>query len=166
MTKRTTTLIGLLGLALGAFILCARAPRAIGEMGPHHGHHGHGMAGAGRLIPGLLWSTDLTADQQTQVHQILDANRPTMEQLAEQLHQATKAFGHLMLAGQPPQADAVSAQLAAIAQLQQQLAQNEANTVMSIRALLTPDQLAKADAAIDHAPPWHGRKPCAGEHDS
>jgi len=38
---------------------------------------------------------------------------------------------------------------AVVAQVQQQLAQHEATTVMAIRALLTPDQLAKANAAKD-----------------
>ena len=156
MNKRIIGLIGLAMVALYAVNVHAETtPDTPGCS--HHGWHRMG-GGPGRLIPLLLRSTDLTADQETQVHQILDADRAAVHDLVTQLHQAKNDLATLMLGPQEPPADTVSAKLASIAQLQQQLAQHQAGTVTKIRGVLTADQLAKALAAKDNKPAWHGKK--------
>lgn len=141
MTKRTMTLIGLAAAGMYAVSAYAQPP-----MGPHHKGCG-GPGGPGRLIHVILHSADLTADQETQAHSILDSNRSTVGGIFTQLHQANTDLATLLLGPQDVQADALSTQLTKINQLQLQLAQQEANTVSAIRALLKPEQLAKAAAA-------------------
>src|SRR5262249_52250256 len=107
MTKRNTVLIGLAAVGLYALTAYAEAPTGLSGMWHHHKHKRGG--GTGRLIPLLLHSTDLTHDQQTQAHQILDANRPAAQQLFTQLHQAQKDLATLLLAPEV-QKDAVATQ--------------------------------------------------------
>ena len=145
--KRTLVLTAVAVAALAA--VAASAQTATDTPGKWHHHHGPMMgAGPGRLIPLLMRSTDMTADQDAKAHQILDADRPAMEQLFGQLAQANKDLANLIL-GQDVKPAAITAQQAVVTQLQQQVAQHETNTVMAIRALLTPDQLTKASAARD-----------------
>jgi len=148
MTKRSTML-----MALAVAGICAVRGYAQGPPGmpPHLPM----LGGPGRLIPVILHETDLTADQQTQAQQILDTNRAALEPIFTQLKQANDDLANLLLGPGDVQADAVATQLARISQLQQQLAQNEANTVVALRGILTADQLAKADAAKDDWHPWH-----------
>jgi Spy/CpxP family protein refolding chaperone len=151
MRQRTTVLIEL--AAVGMYALAMHPHMAGAEPGRWHHHPPMMGGGPGPLIGLLLHSTDLTADQETQVHQILDADRPAVQQIFSQLHQAQKDLANLLLAPQV-QTDAVTTQQALIAQLQQELAQHETSTVMAIRAILTPEQLAKANAAKDQ---WQAR---------
>ena len=139
MTRRNLALMGLAAASLYAFTAYAQPPM----MGRHHG----GGCGPGRLIHVLLRSADLTADQETQAHTILDTNRSAVEAIHTQLRQANNDLANLLLGASDVQSDAVTAQLTKINQLQLQLEQNTANTVLAIRAILTPDQLAKAAAA-------------------
>jgi Spy/CpxP family protein refolding chaperone len=140
MMKRTSVLIGLAAASLYAVSVYAHPPMM---GGPGMG----GGCGGGRLVHVLLRSADLTADQETQVHDILDADRSAVHDIFGQMRQAKDDLATLLLGSQDVQADALAAQLAKIDQVQQQLAQHEADTVLKIRALLTPDQLAKAAAA-------------------
>jgi Spy/CpxP family protein refolding chaperone len=156
MIKRTIGLVGLAAVALYAPSVYAQSATETPGCNHHRGHHMGG--GPGRLIPLLLRTTDLTPDQKSQVHQILDADRPAVQEIVTQLRHAKDDLATLMLGAQEPQADMVSAKLATIAQLQQQRAQHQAATVTKIRGVLTAEQLAKALAAKDQKPAWHGRK--------
>jgi Spy/CpxP family protein refolding chaperone len=147
--KRNILLIGLAAAGLTAFTIGTHT--ALGMPGMEHRHPPMMGGGPGRLIPLLLHSADLTADQETQVHQLLDADRPAVQQIVSQLRQANDDLANLLLGSQGVQADAVAAQQVVIAGLQQQLAQHETNAVLAIRALLSPDQLAKANAAKEQA---------------
>jgi Spy/CpxP family protein refolding chaperone len=148
MTKRTMLLIGLAAISVTALGVYAQSATP-GAPPPCMGHHrGHMMGGGpGRLIHLLMKSTDMTPDQQTQAHAILDANRSAGESLFPQLRQANADLASLLLGPQDVQADALSTQLTKINQLQLQLEQQTANTVLAIRGLLKPEQLAKAAAA-------------------
>ncbi len=156
MTKRNIVVIGLALAGMWAWSAQAQPSDPLPGMGHHHRHMMGG--GPGGLIPLLLHATDLTPDQDAQVHQILDADRPAVQPIFSQLQQANTDLASLLLGAQGVQSDAVSAQLTLIAQLQQQLAQHEVATVAAIRAILTPDQLAKALAAKDQMRAWHGDK--------
>ena len=142
-TKRNSFLIGLATAGMFALSAQAQPPGPPPMMGPHHG----GGFGPGRVIHVLLRSADLTADQQTQAHQILDANHSAVETIFTNLRQANNDLASLLLGASDVQADALSTQLTKINGLQLQLEQQTANTVLAIRALLTPEQLAKAAAA-------------------
>ena len=148
MTDRSIVLMGLAAISVTALGVYAQSNTPV-PLKPCMGHHrGHMMGGApGRLIHLLMRSTDLTPDQETQAHAILDANRPAVEGIFTQLRQAHTDLANLVLGPQDVQADALSAQLTKINQLQLQLDQQTANTVLAIRALLKPEQLATAAAA-------------------
>ena len=78
------------------------------------------------------------------------------------MHQAKDDLAKSVLGPQDVAADAVSARLAHIAELKQQLAQRQVATALAIRAILTPEQLAKAAAARDQLP-HHEKGPCNGK---
>jgi len=148
MTKRTLAFIGLAAISVTALGVYAQSTTPAPPP-PCMGHHrGHMMGGGpGRLIHLLMQSTDMTSDQETQAHALLDANRSTMDGIFTQLRQANADLANLLLGAQDVQADALSTQLTKINQLQLQLDQQTANTVLAVRALLKPEQLAKAAAA-------------------
>jgi Spy/CpxP family protein refolding chaperone len=149
MRTRNMVLIGLMALSLGAAGVSAQSTTPAPPppwMGHHHGPPMMG-GGPGRVIPLLLHSTDLTADQQTQVQQILESNRADAQTIFTQLRQANDDLATLLVGPDDVPADKLATQLAAINQAQLQLAQHEANTVLAIRGVLTADQLAKAAAA-------------------
>jgi Spy/CpxP family protein refolding chaperone len=161
MTKRKMPMIGLAAACIYAAAAYAQPippepPMEHHQVGPHCGHMKGG--GPGRLIHLLLRSTDLTPDQETQAHQILDAGRVAVQDLFTQLHQADNDLANLLLGAQEVQPAALAAQQALIAQLHQQLAQHEATTVLAIRAILTPDQLAKANAAVSDMKARHAHE--------
>ena len=153
MMTRYRVLIGAAAASILAIAAHAQPPADMAPIGPPPMMAG----GPGRLIPLLLDSTDLTADQQTQVHQILDANRSTVESIFTSMKQADDDLASLLLGSEEVQPDLLALQLATIQQLRQQLALQEANTILAIRGVLTADQLAKAAAAKDEMPAWHGR---------
>ena len=158
MTKRTMMLIGLAAVSLCATGIHARSATPGPECGHHRSMRG-GAGGGGKLIHLLLRSTDLTPDQQAQVQPILDADRTAAQGLFTQLRQAHADLANLLLSTQDVKPDALAAQQAVIAQLQQQLAQQEASTVLAIRAVLTPDQLAKANATLSQIEARHADQP-------
>ena len=153
MIKRNVVLIAL--AAIGLTVLTARAQPAGGMPGMGHHHHSHVGRWRRTAHSAAAPLADLTADQEAQAHQILEAGRPAMKDLFTQLRQANDDLASLLLGSQDVQTDAVAAKQAVIAQLQQQLAQQETDTVLAIRALLSPDQLAKANAAKDQ---WEARR--------
>jgi Spy/CpxP family protein refolding chaperone len=105
---------------------------------------GRGHGGDGLMLPALLRSANLTPDQQTKMHDILKARRGAVRPLVQSLRQAQQTLADKLLApGTVGMAD-VQPQLDTINQLRGQLLQNSAQAALDIRALLTPDQVAKA----------------------
>jgi Spy/CpxP family protein refolding chaperone len=154
MTKRSIVLIGLVAISVTALGVYAQSstpapppPCMEHHRGPKMGTMGMMGGGPGRLIHLLMRSTDMTPDQETQAHAILDANHSTVEGIFTRLRQANADLANLLLGAQDVQADALSTELTRINQLQLQLDQQTANTILAIRALLKPEQLAKAAAA-------------------
>lgn len=157
MKKRSMLLIGLLVATLCGGPVFAQPPTpqpgaGAPPRGKWPGHH------IGRLIH----AADLTPEQHAKVRQIMEADRPATDDLFGKLRKANGDLTALLLGPQAPTDDAVKAQLAAIAPLRQQLEQHRADTVLKIRAILTPDQLAKALAAKDQPPPRHHHGPHRG----
>jgi Spy/CpxP family protein refolding chaperone len=146
----------MIGAVVGGIYAAAALGQSDSSSPAAHGMH----HGPGRLIKLIIKSADLTPDQQSQVRQIVAANRAAAHDTFTQLHQAKTDLANLLLGPQAVQTDALSTQLAQVGQLKQQLAQQRASTVLAVRGLLTPDQLAKVAAAKDQLSTWRHHK-CA-----
>ena len=133
MKPRSVMLVG-----LAAAFLCTAPARA------EHMGHGPMDGGPGMLIPLLVHGSDLTADQQQKVQAIMSTNRDAMHTLFGQLRDANNQLADKLLGSTQPQTADLTPLVQQVATLRSQLMQNELNTVLAIRAVLTPDQLAKA----------------------
>ena len=138
MTGTKTRAMWSVGLA--ATLLCAAlAPAGAAAQG-----WGRGRGGEGLMLPALLRSANLTPDQETRMHDILKARRTAARPIVQSLRQAQQDLADRLLAnGTVAMAD-VQPQLDRINQLRGQLLQNSAQATLDIRAILTPDQVAKA----------------------
>jgi len=142
MIFRTRT-IGVTGSLLVVVCLWSLPARAQLRPGPHERG---GMAGDGAAIalPLLLRGANLTADQKSQVQQIMANHRATFRDLFGQLRAAQDQMANkLFSAGRLQEAD-LAPQVQQIAQLRNQLADEGLKVVLEIRGVLTPEQLAKA----------------------
>jgi Spy/CpxP family protein refolding chaperone len=105
------------------------------------------MRWSGGRGDGELWlmirAANLTPEQQTRVRAILSAHRATARPLIEQLRQAQQELGGKLLAPGQVQATDLQPQLQRIGQLRDQLAQDSAGAALEVRAVLTPEQLAR-----------------------
>ena len=132
----------LAGVLVGVLLLIAAAAPALAQ-GPGRESS---MRGGGRG-DGELWlmirSANLTPEQQTRVRAILAAHRTSARPLIEQLRQAQQELGTKLLAPGQVQAADLQPQLQRISQLRDQLAQDSASAALEVRAVLTPEQLAR-----------------------
>ncbi|HEY7652334.1 MAG TPA: periplasmic heavy metal sensor [Methylomirabilota bacterium] len=118
-------------------------------------------AGSPAPGPGLRWglgpedgeltlmvrTAGLTPEQHAKVRAILTAHRAGMRSLVDQLRQAQQELGAKLLSpGQVQPAD-IQPQLQRIGQLRDQLAQGSAQAALDVRAVLTPEQLARVAQA-------------------
>jgi Spy/CpxP family protein refolding chaperone len=105
---------------------------------------GIALDGTGMALPLLLHAANLTADQKTQVRQIVTNHRAVLHELFSQLRAAQDQMTNkLFSTGRLQQADLAS-QVQQIAQLRNQLAEEGLRAVLEIRGILTPEQLEKA----------------------
>ena len=130
-----------------AGILLLVALSATPALAQSPGHESSAMRGSGGRGDGELWlmirAANLTPEQQTRVRAILSAHRATARPLIEQLRQAQQELGGKLLAPGPVQAADLQPQLQRIGQLRDQLAQDSAGAALEVRAVLTPEQLAR-----------------------
>jgi Spy/CpxP family protein refolding chaperone len=139
-----SALMGLLGgLVLTA---AASAPTAAQAPGPPPGHEPGMRGGMGRQ-DGDLWlmirAANLTPEQQTKVRAILSAHRSTARPLIEQLRQAQQELGAKLLAPGAVETGDIQPLLLRISQLRDHLALDSAQAVLEVRAVLTPEQIAR-----------------------
>jgi len=110
-------------------------------------HHGAGGGfGGGMPMPMmmLLRHVNLSADQQTQIHAIMDANFATARPLIKQLHGIHDQIADKLLSsGSVSTADVAPLQTQE-SSIHQQLDQQMLATALKIRGVLTPAQLAQA----------------------
>jgi Spy/CpxP family protein refolding chaperone len=110
--------------------------------GPSMGHMMHGDSPA-MMLHMVLKQANLTPDQQDQVRKIMDADHQTLRTLFTQLAAAnTQLADKLFAPGTVQEAD-LTPQVQQLAQLRQQLMEQGVKTALAIRAVLTPQQLAK-----------------------
>jgi len=139
-----TVLTMLFGAALLAATPCAHAFGPGGGPGFMRGHGGPGGPGG---PPFRLLVAQMSPDQRAQVRQILRAERVEMRQIVKALHDAHEDLANKSLApGSLTGADLVP-QTQKIAALHQLLLDHGVNVMLKIRALASPDQIAKAQAA-------------------
>jgi Spy/CpxP family protein refolding chaperone len=141
--KRSKKHLGILGAALIAMGVGTLAVYA--QVGP--GLRGQMMGGApaGIISPLLLLrALDLTADQHTLIQEIRTNHRAAVQGLLTQLHTAQDNLANKLFAPGALQESQLMADVQQISQLRNQLAQEGIRVMLEIRAVLTPDQLAKA----------------------
>lgn len=111
-----------------------------GMGGPHMMFGGDGPSA---MLPLVLRHANLTPDQQTQVHKIMEAEHQSLQALFKQLQTANDQLADKLFAPGAVQAADLTPQVQQITQLRQQLMEQGLKTALAIRAVLTPDQLAK-----------------------
>lgn len=94
----------------------------------------------------ILQGIKLTPDQEAQVHKILEANRAGLHDLFDKLRAAQDALATALLRPGNVSAADMNPLLENTLQIRRQLAQRGLDTMLAVRLLLTPDQLAKAAA--------------------
>jgi Spy/CpxP family protein refolding chaperone len=133
--------------ALAAALLVASTATAALAQSPPPGPFGGVREPMGRA-DGELWlmirAANLTPEQQAKVRGIMSMHRTTTRPLVQQLRQAQQELGTKLLAPGPLQPADLQPQLGRISQLRDQLAQDGAQAALEVRAVLTPEQLARA----------------------
>jgi Spy/CpxP family protein refolding chaperone len=100
--------------------------------------HGEGME--------ILHSLNLTDAQKEQVHGIEKAAWAQARPIMEQMHAVHEQLATALLASGNVTADQLAPMVTQEEQLRTQMDQMHLNTVLQVRALLTPEQLAQAGA--------------------
>ena len=133
----------------------------VGTWAPAHAQsptsmHGPGARGdGGMMLQLLLRSANLTPEQDAKVREILTARRTASRALIDQLRQAQRELADRMFApGNLQEAD-LGPQLQRIASLREQLVQDNAKVALEVRAILTPEQLARAAQVKDRMRQLH-----------
>jgi len=141
----------LISLLVASFSLPAWAqPAVITASGP--GNHFFISAGGEfpplppMIIPPLLMgmqAAHLTADQQNQLNQILQSNRLQTAPLIQQLESVHEQIANRLLAPGTVSASDLAPLEEQAAQLNAQIQQKALNASLQIRAILTPDEVAR-----------------------
>jgi Spy/CpxP family protein refolding chaperone len=134
---RTATTTILMLAALLIFALPASA-----QMRPERGG-GWGREG-GMALPVLIRAANLTPEQDGKVRAILTNHRAVTRNTVEQLRRAQDELADKLLGTGPVQAADLQPLLKQIASLREQLLQDSAQIALEVRAVLTPEQLARA----------------------
>lgn len=113
-------------------------------MSPEMGHGGRWGRDGGMALPFLIRSANLTPDQETRIRAILSAHRSATRSALEQLRRAQDELADKLLTAGPIQNTDLQPLLQQIGQLREQLLQDSAQIALEVRAVLTPEQLAKA----------------------
>jgi Spy/CpxP family protein refolding chaperone len=142
MIFRTRT-IGVTGSLMVVVCLWSLPAKAQLRPGPHE-RGGMAGDGAGIALPLLLRGANLTADQKSQVQQIMANHRATLRDLFSQLRAAQDQMANKLFSTARLQEADLAPQVQQIAQLRNQLADEGLRVVLEIRGVLTPEQLAKA----------------------
>lgn len=134
----TVVLAGMLVVGLGAGPAFAQQ-RGVGWQGTGHG------GGLSMSLPLLVKGVELTEAQQSQVKQIVAAHQPQFRALLSQIRSLREQLGEKLYAPGPLKADDVAPLMQQIGQLRGQLTQEAVQVALEIRAVLTPEQLARAE---------------------
>ena len=131
-------MIGVMVIGLSGWPASAQHRPMLGEM-----DRGPGM------FMLLFKGAALTPDQETRVKAILAAHRANARDLMRQLRAAREGVVDKLVAPGAVAAGDLEPLRQQITQLEEQLSQDRLGVALEIRALLTPDQLAKAQRVKD-----------------
>jgi Spy/CpxP family protein refolding chaperone len=148
MTKYTTLLAALALLSVWAAPLVAQPMGGPPMGGPPMGGMMHGDSPA-MMLRMVLKQADLTPDQQNQVRKIMEAEHQNLRALFTQLNTANNQLADKLFGPGTVQAADLTPQVQQITQLRQQLMEQGVKTALAIRAVLTPQQLAKISQTKD-----------------
>jgi Spy/CpxP family protein refolding chaperone len=153
MTKYTIVLAALALVGVGSVPLAAQPmggpPMGGPPMGgPPMGAMMHGDSPA-MMLRMVLKQADLTPDQQNQVRKIMGADHQNLRALFARLNTANSQLADKLFAPGTVQAADLTPQIQQITQLRQQLMEQGVKTALAIRAVLTPQQLAKVSQTKD-----------------
>ena len=123
-----------------AALLISTLP-ASAQMRPERG--GWGRDG-GMALPLLIRAANLTPEQDGKVRAILTNHRTVTRNTVEQLRRAQDELADKLLGPTPVQGADLQPLLKQIAGLREQLLQDSAQIALEVRAVLTPEQLARA----------------------
>ncbi len=148
-------------LLLTAVVLTACVPTAAGAQGlgpaPMMGRGHERMFGEGgaMMLPLVLKHAQLTAEQTKQVQAIMETDRQTLRALFNQLETANAQLTDKLFKTGVVQAADLTPEVQRIGQLRQQLMEQGIKTALSIRAVLTPQQLAQVSQLKDRIEKLH-----------
>ena len=126
------------GGAVGAGAGQGGGARLGGRPGGAGGPGMFGRGGPGVMLGGL----DLTADQQTQVKQLMESERDASRQSRQALGEARQAL-HAAIFGSPVDSAAVAALQARVVAAEQAQLNREVQLQLTLAGILTPEQRAK-----------------------
>ena len=138
------TLLAVAGVA-GMALLVAQAEARPGR-GGHHPPFGDG---AMKAVMAMMRGGELSEAQRDQARDRIDAERDAAQATREALRDANAQLAAQLLGSTAPDEAALRASLERIDSLRGQLLDQHVETALSVRALLSADQLA---AAASHAP--------------
>jgi Spy/CpxP family protein refolding chaperone len=103
-------------------------------------------SGAGRVLALLLRPDTLSEAQEQQVHAIMEADRGTVHDTLDKLKSVNEQMAAALLADPAPTSEALAALTDEVTALRKTLVAQQVETALAVRAVLTPEQLADAEA--------------------
>jgi Spy/CpxP family protein refolding chaperone len=116
--------------------------------GPPMGRMMHGDDPA-MMLHMVLKQANLTPDQQDQVRKIMDADHQNLRALFSKLEAANRQLADKLFGPGTVQPADLTPQVQQITQLRQQLMEQGVKTALAVRAVLSPQQLAKVAQTKD-----------------
>ena len=150
MNKLWIMIVATLAVAVGAGRAIAGAGGWGGGPGGMEGH-GHGQM----IFPLLLRAVHPTPEQQAKIGDIMRRHRENLQPLFQQLHAAHDDLAGKLLAPGAVTAADVAPAVQRLGQVRQQLMQEWVQAALEARAVLTPEQLAKAADVKQHLDTLH-----------
>ena len=102
-----------------------------------------GAEGPGPLLPLILHQAKLTPEQHEKVKKILDADREQLRSLFAQLDRANQQLSSKLFASQDVKLADLMPEIDRTSALRRQLMEQGVKTTLAVRAVLTPEQLAR-----------------------
>lgn len=145
--------------AAGAVLVAASLwtlPLSAQDRPRHHAMRGAMAGERGGIFPALR-AADLTAEQRTQVRQVMANHRETFRELSGQLRTARQQIINTLLSPGPVSEADLAPHTQQIAQIREQLAQERLKIALGIRDILTPEQLAKVSEHLNQMKALRGQ---------
>ena len=140
MHKYCLAWVGIVALSLWSATVYGQSRHEMGMMGP-----GRMLGDApGMMLPLVLKGVELTEEQEQRVREIMAAHRATFRTLFSELQGAHKDLADRLFAPGEVQTADLTAPMQRVGELRERLMQEGLKVALEVRALLTPDQLAKA----------------------